>query len=125
MIRGLLPILLIISQIESYKHQKTTKKIAFEVLSRKTRYNRKLGEEVRRSDLERECVEEFCVKEEYFEAVENSVLTIRNCKHCYETYKRCLPDSYNIYQKFRRKRFAMIPESDKVFVNQNCFIINF
>ena len=102
-----------------------TKKEAFEVfLSREKRYNRGVGEElVRPSNLERECVEEYCSKEEYLEAMENDYPDVRSCDKCHESYKNCLPESYSKYKRYskkRRKRFANISKNDAIFAASTC-----
>jgi hypothetical protein len=122
------PLLVIIYTLSTYFQvfaDLILKTEANQVLSREKRYNRAIGEELRRSDILRECVEEYCSKEEYFEAVENHDAQVRKCQNCHEEYRNCLKGApgYKIYAKMRgrKKRFAEIPKDDKEFVRWNCF----
>ena len=124
------PLLLIIYTLSTYFQvfaDRIFKKEANQLLSREKRYNRALGEEFRPSNIKRECIEEYCSKEEFFEAMENHVAKVRNCGNCHESYKECLKGApgYKLYSNLRRKkRFAKIPNGDKEFVRWNCFSIN-
>ena len=122
------PLLLIIYTLSTYFQvfsDMIFKNEANQVLSREKRYNRAIGEEFRRSNVIRECVEEYCSKEEYFEAMENYDAEVRNCQKCHETYRECLKlaPGYKIYANLRgrKKRFAEIPDHDKEYVKLNCF----
>merc|ERR1711993_23701 len=68
---------------------------ALNVLSRNKRANNGVGEELRRSNLDRECASEDCDREEYDEIFENFVTDYRKMhgygKNLFEAYQSCKP----------------------------------